>query len=175
MAALKRRTQPKPEAEATWLIDRLVSSMSFLAKCRRRVCATALGVAPRWRRKSRRRWREPTPSRSASASTPPSSRPLSPMRRSARATVLGVPSQAGVPGEHSGRQRRHGRKPASDAAAAVGKYCTLLSFAVRAGQIDRQYTPLVCTPMKNLPSKRASRDSRAREQTRQSRGIRLRS
>lgn len=31
--------------------------------------------------------------------------------------------------------------------------------------MGRQYTPLVRTPMKNLPSKRASRDSLAREQT----------
>ncbi len=35
--------------------------------------------------------------------------------------------------------------------------------------MGRQYTPLPRTPMKNLPSKRGSRDNRAREQTRQSR------
>jgi hypothetical protein len=43
------------------------------------------------------------------------------MSRSARDTVLDVPNQAGVPGEHSGLQRKHGRKPASAAAAALGK------------------------------------------------------
>jgi hypothetical protein len=49
-----------------------------------------------------------------------------------------VPSQAGVPGAASGRQRRHGRKPAASAAAAVGKYLTCSSFAARVGQIGRQ-------------------------------------
>jgi hypothetical protein len=39
---------------------------------------------------------------------------------------------------------------------------------VGAGQIGRQYTPLPDTPMKNLPSNRASRESRAREQIFQS-------
>lgn len=34
---------------------------------------------------------------------------LSPISRKARETVFDVPSHAGVPGEHSGRQRRHGR------------------------------------------------------------------
>ena len=121
MAALKRRTQPNPEASAIWFIGSRVSSISFLAKWRRCGCATALGVAPMCLRNSRRRCREPMPRRSASISTPPSSRPLSPINRSARETVLGVPSQAGVPGEHSGRQRRHGRNPASAAAAAVEK------------------------------------------------------
>ncbi len=121
IAALKRRTQPKPDASATSLIGNFVSSMSFFAKCRRRVCATALGVAPRWCTNRRRKWREPTPKRSARPSTPPSSRPLSAINRRARDTVLGVPSQAGVPGEHSGRQRRQGRNPASAAAAALGK------------------------------------------------------
>jgi hypothetical protein len=85
--------------------------------------------------------------------------------------VFGVPNQAGVPGEHSGRQRKQGLKPASVAAAAVGKYRTFFSFAGGAGQIERQYTPLENTPMKNLPSKRASRVTRAREQTCQSSSI----
>ena len=44
----------------------------------------------------------------------------SPINRSARDTVFGVPRRAGVPGEHSGRHRRQGRNPASAAAAAVG-------------------------------------------------------
>jgi hypothetical protein len=62
-----------------------------------------------------------TPSRSARRSTPSSSSAPSPMRRSARDTTGEVPSQAGVPGEASGRHRRHGRNPATSAAAAVGK------------------------------------------------------
>ena len=45
---------------------------------------------------------------------------------------------AGVPGDDSGRQRRHGRKPAASAAAAVGKYRTCSSFGARTGQIGRQ-------------------------------------
>jgi len=38
----------------------------------------------------------------------------------ALATVADVPFQAGVSGAVSGRQRRHGRRPADAAAAAVG-------------------------------------------------------
>ena len=49
---------------------------------------------------------------------PPRSSAPSAISRRARDTVAEVPSQAGVPGEVSGRQRRHGRKPASAAAAA---------------------------------------------------------
>ena len=41
------RALPNPEARAIWLMGRAVSSINFLAKCRRRVCATAIGVAPR--------------------------------------------------------------------------------------------------------------------------------
>ena len=37
--------------------------------------------------------------------------------------------------------------------------------------MGRQYTPLPLTPMKNFPSKRTSRESRAREQIRQSSSI----
>jgi hypothetical protein len=39
---------------------------------------------------------------------------------------------------HSGRQRRHGRYPASLAAAAVGKKVTFSLFGVFAGHIGRQ-------------------------------------
>ena len=38
----------------------------------------------------------------------------------AQILFLDVPDHAGVPGDASGRQRRHGRKPAACAAAAVG-------------------------------------------------------
>jgi hypothetical protein len=64
---------------------------------------------------------EPMPSRRESASTPPSSNPLSAIKRRARETVVDVPSHAGVPGELSGRQRGQGRKLASAAASAVAK------------------------------------------------------
>ena len=121
MTALNLRTHPNPDASATSVIDSLVSSISFLAKCRRRVFATALGDAPRCRINNRRRCRELTPSRSARPSIPASSKLLSSIRRRALETVFEVPHQAGVPGEHSGRQRRQGRNPASAAAAAVGR------------------------------------------------------
>jgi hypothetical protein len=91
------------------------------------------------------------------------------IRRRARETVLEVPSHAGVPRELSGRQPTHGRKPASAAAAALGKWRQFFSFAVGAGQIRRQSTMLPTTPMKNLPSNRGSRASRAGEHMRQSR------
>ena len=51
------------------------------------------------------------------------------MRRSARRTTAAVPSHAGVPGAASGRQRRHGRKPAVSAAAGVPKKRTLARLA----------------------------------------------
>jgi hypothetical protein len=121
-----------------WLIGKLVSSINFFAKCSRRVRATALGVAPKCFRNNLRKCRAPIPNRPANCSTPPSSSPLSPISRSARDTVFEVPIQAGVPGEHSGLHRRHGRNPASAAAAAVAKYRTFFSFAVGAGQVGLQ-------------------------------------
>ena len=57
---------------------------------------------------------------------------------SARDTVFEVPRQEARSGEVSGRQRRQGRKPASCAAAAVGKKRQFSNFGVRAGQIGRQ-------------------------------------
>src|SRR4029077_10020812 len=106
-------------------------------------------------------------------STRPLSGPLRAIRRKARETVFEVPSHAGVPGEHSGRQRKQGRNPASAAAAGVAKYRQFFSFAVGPGQIGRQYPLLPTTPIKNLPSKRGSRDKRAREQTCKSRFINI--
>ena len=41
--------------------------------------------------------------------------------RMPRATVVAVPFHARLPGAASGRQRKHGRKPARSAAAAVAK------------------------------------------------------
>ena len=118
---MKRRRLPKPDANAISVMDRSVSSISRFAKWRRRVFATASGGAPTWATNRRCRWRGPMPSRAASASTEPSSSAPSWTSASARLTTAEVPSQAGVPGAASGRQRRHGRKPASPAAAAVGK------------------------------------------------------
>ena len=79
------------------------------------------GGAPTWATKRRWSWRGPIPSRAASASTESASSAPSWTSASARRTTAEVPSQAGVPGAASGRQRRQGRKPASAAAAAVGK------------------------------------------------------
>ena len=44
------------------------------------------------------------------------------------------PCQAGENGAVSGRQRKHGRKPAASAAAAVGQNVTFLPCAGRTGQ-----------------------------------------
>lgn len=107
------------------------NSINFLAKGKRRVCATAIGVAPKCLKNRRRRWREPTPSRWAKTSTPPSSSPLSPIRRRARETVFEVPSRAGVPGERSGRQRRHGRKPASCGGGGTREIAAIFFFRCR--------------------------------------------
>ena len=52
---------------------------------------------------------------------------------SARETVFEVPRHAAASGEISGRQRRQGRKPASCAAAALGKKRKFSGFGVRAG------------------------------------------
>ena len=59
-------------------------------------------------------------------------------RRRPRRTVADVPDHAGVPGAHSGRQRRQGRNPASSAAAAVEKNRMFSLFGALAGQIGRQ-------------------------------------
>ena len=48
------------------------------------------------------------------------------------------PAHAGVPGDVSGRHRRHGRKPADSAAAEHAKNRTFLRMGVRAGQTGRQ-------------------------------------
>ena len=79
------------------------------------------GEAPRCCWNSRRSWRSPTPEPLGEAVdvARPSSAPVS-ISASARDTVFDVPRQAPRSGEVSGRQRRHGRKPASCAAAAVG-------------------------------------------------------
>jgi len=71
--------------------------------------------------------------------------------------VADVPTQAGVPGAVSGRQRRHGLNPASWAVAAQGRNTQLARFGVRAGQTGRQNTPVLVTPTKKRPSKRSSR------------------
>jgi hypothetical protein len=60
------------------------------------------------------------------------------MSRKARATVVEVPAQGGVPGAVSGRQRKQGRKPAACAAAAQGKKRQLARRGARAGQTGRQ-------------------------------------
>ena len=47
-------------------------------------------------------------------------------------------STGALPGASSGRQRRHGRKPACSASCGVSKKRQLASFGVLAGQIGRQ-------------------------------------
>src|SRR3954468_2226032 len=86
-----------------------------------------------------------------------------------RATVVAVPFHAGLPGAASGRQRKHGRKPARSAAAAVAKNWTFLDFAGRTRQIGRQEMRVVRTHVKNIPSNARSRVTRARSQISQSR------
>ena len=95
---------------------------------------------PRVVSKSRRNWRSPMPTRVARASTVPSSRSRKPsaISANARETVFEVPRQQASSGEISGRQRRHARKPASCAAAEVGKNRQFSRLGVRAGQIGRQ-------------------------------------
>ena len=84
------------------------------------------------------------------------------MRRIARDTLAAVPHQAGVPGAVSGRHRRQGRKPADCAAAALIQNVQLIRFGSGAGQMGRQKTPVVFTPVKKRPSKRESRMRSAR-------------
>ena len=91
--ALNRRTLPKPDTSATSASGICVSTISCFAKSTRRVCATAIGDAPRCCLNSRRTWRSPTPNRSASASTASPSSAPSPMSASARDTVFDVPRQ----------------------------------------------------------------------------------
>ena len=119
---LKRRTLPKPAADAT------------LVEGERRLVEQLLREvhAPRERHLERRRaevLQEQAPQMARGDAEPIGQlvdavrveRALAdqPQRRATRAPD--VPSQAGVPGDASGRQRRHGRNPAASAAAAVGK------------------------------------------------------
>lgn len=113
--------------------------------------------APRCSRNSRRRCREPRPTRSASASTSLTSSAPSEISLRARETTADVPSHAGVPGEVCGRHRRQGRKPAASADPADGYHRTSAGFLNGTEQIGRQYTPVVSTPAKTRPSKRRSR------------------
>jgi hypothetical protein len=138
--SLKRRTLPKPADSATSVIGSWVSWISCLANSTRRVCATAMGEAPRCWLNRRRSWRPPIPSFSAKASTPASLSSSAPsaISLSARDTVLDEPRQKASSGAISGRQRRQGRKPASWAAAAEAKKRQFSNLGVRAGQIGRQ-------------------------------------
>jgi hypothetical protein len=86
----------------------------------------------------RRSCRSPRPRRPASASTSASSSAPCSIRLKPRDTVFEVPRQAPRSGAVSGRQRKQGRKPASCAAAAVGKKMTFFDSGVRAGQTGRQ-------------------------------------
>jgi len=96
-ASLKRRTLPNPAVKAISDIGISVSSRSRLAFWTRRVAAICVGVAPVWRRNSRNKWRDPTPSRSASSAAEASFRNPSSIRCSARVTVVAVPFHAGLP------------------------------------------------------------------------------
>jgi hypothetical protein len=61
----------------------------------------------------------------------------------------------------SGLQRLQGRKPACSASAAVRWNATFSGRAARAAHDGRQYTPVVLTEKKNLPSARGSRATTA--------------
>ena len=138
IASLKRLTLEKPAASATSDIRSDVSSRSLRAKWTRLVRATATGEAPRCSAKRRLRCRSPTPRRLARTPSGASSATPASICRRARATVVDVPVQAGVPGAVSGRQRRQARKPASSAAAAQRKKRTFRGFGRGAGQPGRQ-------------------------------------
>ena len=135
---LNWRTLAKPAAKAISASGRSLSSSRRRARWVRRARAMAPGATPMCVVKSRPRWRAPMPSRAAKASRSSSSRAPAEISRSARATSAGLPTQAGVPGAVSGRQRRQARKPAASAAAAHAKKRTFSRRGVRAGQIGRQ-------------------------------------
>ena len=98
----------------------------------------------------------------ASSPTRALDRACSSMPAMAAPTKRLTASTGAMPGALSGRQRRHGRKPASCAEAAEGKNVTFFDCGVRAGQIGRQYMPVVLTPVKKRPSNRTSRNETAR-------------
>ena len=120
-AALNGRMLPNPDAGAMAEIVIVVSFNSFFANSTLWVLTIVLGEAPMWLLKSRLRCLALTPSFLESASILGGA--ISPARISfiARLTVADVPFHVGVPGDDSGRQRRHGLSPALTAAAAVGK------------------------------------------------------
>jgi hypothetical protein len=138
MESLNRRTLPNPAACATTDIGRSVSLMSSFAKFSLHVLTTAVGEAPRWLENRRSRWRGLTPRRRDNSATLRVRNAPSLIRRRARLTVAEVPLQAGVPGAASGRQRRHGRKPAPTDSAADLKNRTFARLALGEGQITLQ-------------------------------------
>jgi hypothetical protein len=112
-----------------------------LARWTRAVLAICEGLAPKWREHNRVRCRAPIPRRAANVSTDAPSLSNAPslmISRIARSAVAREPFQAGENGAVSGRQRRHGRKPAASAAAALGKKRTFIARAGRTGQTGRQ-------------------------------------
>jgi hypothetical protein len=62
-----------------------------------------------------------------------------------------------LPGESSGRQRRHGLKPAASAWALLLKKTVFDVSGGFPGQIGRQYIFVVLAPEKKSPSYRTSR------------------
>jgi hypothetical protein len=138
-ASLKRRRLLKPLAKATSVIGSVVSVSSCLASSSRRVSNSWIGGTPSSARMMRRTCRELNSNWSAIRSSPACSPRLPSSRRCTISSAIRCASSTGaLPGASSGRQRRHGRKPACSACCGVSKNRQLAARGVRAGQIGRQ-------------------------------------
>src|ERR1019366_7104649 len=157
MVSLNWRREPKPAAKATSTSGIELCVIRARAVWTRRLRARWSGEAPIAAEKRRSSVRELTPSRWATPSIPPPSARPAAMSRSARPTSAPSGSSS-----RSGRQRLQARTPAASAAAGEGRKRTWSRRGVRDGHPMRQYTPVVVTATRNLPSKRRSRLATAR-------------
>src|ERR1039458_244563 len=157
MVSLNWRREPKPAAKATSTSGIELCVISARAVWTRRLRASWSGEAPIAAVKRRSRVRELTPRRWATPPIPPPSARPAAMSRSARPTSAPSGSSS-----RSGRQRLQARNPAASAAAGEGRKRTWSRRGVRDGHPMRQYTPVVVTATRNLPSKRRSRLATAR-------------
>jgi hypothetical protein len=106
---LKRRTLPKPLANATSVTGSAVSVSRRFASSSLCVWANSTGDTPNSAPKARRKCRSVMPRRAARESSPDWSSVASSIMLAAAWARRVVASTLALPGASSGRQRRHGR------------------------------------------------------------------
>ena len=140
MAALNRRTHPNPDASATSFMDRLRFIDQLLGEVQ------AASVRHRARRRAQvphEQIAEDVASRLRDAPASPSIPPLfqATLPDQAQGSAKPCSKFQATPefrAKHSGRQRRHGRNPASAGGGSRWKVANVFLFHGRYGQMERQ-------------------------------------